>query len=98
MVYRVGLVIAESLYWNAYVDFACASQVKYSGTFNHIASFITSILLIHVTKSGHRSGLLMVLWKSEYKRGCGDMGTLFSFVHLCGEGNYYRRDVGTTGQ
>ena len=38
----LGLVIDENLYWNAHVDFVCASPVKYFGIFNHIKSFITS--------------------------------------------------------
>ena len=38
----LGLVIDENLYWNAHVDFVCASLVKYFGIFNHIKSFITS--------------------------------------------------------
>ena len=38
----LGLIIEENLYWNAHVDFVCASLVKYVGIFNHIKSFITS--------------------------------------------------------
>ena len=38
----LGLVIDENLYWNAHVDFVCASLVKYFGIFKHIKSFITS--------------------------------------------------------
>ena len=38
----LGLVIDENLYWNAHVDYVCASLVKYFGIFNHIKSFITS--------------------------------------------------------
>ena len=38
----LGLVIDENLYWNAHIDFVCASLVKYFGIFNHIKSFITS--------------------------------------------------------
>ena len=38
----LGLVIDENLYWNAHVDFVCASLVKYFGIFNHIKSLITS--------------------------------------------------------
>ena len=38
----LGLVIEENLYWNAHVDFVCASLVKHFGIFNHIKSFITS--------------------------------------------------------
>ena len=40
----LGLVIDENLYWNAHVDFVYASQVKYVGIFNHIKSFITSLI------------------------------------------------------
>ena len=40
----LGLVIDENLYWNAHVDFVCASLVKYFGIFNHIKSFITSCI------------------------------------------------------
>ena len=38
----LGLVIGENLYWNAHVDFVCASLEKYFGIFNHIKYFITS--------------------------------------------------------
>ena len=31
---HLGLVIDENLYWNAHVDFVCASLVKYFGIFN----------------------------------------------------------------
>ena len=34
--------IGENLYWNAHVDFVCASLVKHFGIFNRIKSFITS--------------------------------------------------------
>ena len=40
-VHYLGLAIDENLYWNAHVDFVCASMVKYFGIFNHIKSFIT---------------------------------------------------------
>ena len=38
----LGLFIDENLYWNAHVDYVCASLVKYFGIFNHIKSFNTS--------------------------------------------------------
>ena len=38
----LGLVIDEHLYWNAHIDYVCASLVKYFGILNHIKSFITS--------------------------------------------------------
>ena len=37
----LGFVIDENLYWNAHVDYICASLVKYFGMSNHINSFIT---------------------------------------------------------
>ena len=40
--FYLGLAIDENLYWNAHVDYVCASLVKYCGIFNHIKSFITS--------------------------------------------------------
>ena len=36
------LVIDKNLYWNAHVDYVCASLVIFFGIFNHIKSFITS--------------------------------------------------------
>ena len=38
----LGLVTDENVYWNAHIDYVCASLVQYFGIFNNFKPFITS--------------------------------------------------------